>query len=70
MMNKTRALTGFKCCPKCLSSVDVVVVHRHDSVDTTDYFFVNCDRCGEGTPTAFCSMDKLQNEWNHYVETS
>lgn len=67
-MNKARSVNGFKPCPKCLSVVDVVIVRRHDCTDPTNYFFVNCEGCGEGTPTAFSSMDKLQSVWNQYVE--
>tara|TARA_B110000879_G_C11019478_1_gene450342 strand:+ start:325 stop:549 length:225 start_codon:yes stop_codon:yes gene_type:complete len=67
-MNEARSKDEFKPCPKCLSPVDVVVVRRHDSKDPTSYFFVNCEGCGEGTPTAFCSMTKLQEVWNQYVE--
>ena len=68
-MNKKSASNGFKACPKCASDVDVVIVRRHDRVDSTNFFFVNCEGCGEGTPTAFCSMDKLQSVWNQHVET-
>lgn len=67
-MKKARSTDGFKACPKCLSPIDVVVVRRHDVHDPTSFFFVNCEGCGEGTPTAFSSMAKLQSVWNDYVE--
>lgn len=69
-MGKTGASEGFKACPKCASPVDVVVVRRHETHDSRSFFFVNCDGCGEGTPTAFSSMKKLKNVWNAYVDQS
>ncbi len=68
VMNKVSSSNGFKACPKCLSAVDVVVVRRSDAQDPTSFFFVNCDGCGEGTQTAFSSMEKLQAVWNEYVD--
>lgn len=67
-MTEAKSKDGFRPCPKCFSEVDVVVVRRNDVVDTTNYFFVNCQICGEGTRTAFRSMNRLQQEWNSLVE--
>ena len=69
-MNKARSMDGFKPCPKCLSDIDVVVVRQNEQSSPENYFFVNCHSCGEGTSQAFCSMEKLQFEWNQKVELS
>lgn len=58
---------GFKPCPKCFSSVDVVVVPRQDEDCLTNYYFVNCKECGEGTSKAYHSMSLLQSIWNEKV---
>lgn len=69
-MQQAKSMDGFKPCPKCYSEVDVVVVEQKDTFEDSNYFFVNCQSCGEGTPTAFPSMEKLQFEWNQKVESS
>jgi len=69
-MNNTGASEGFKACPKCFSPIDVVVVRGHETHSLRRFFFVNCDGCGEGTGTAFSSMQKLKHAWNAYVDKS
>lgn len=69
-MAKAKSKDGFKPCPICYSDVDVVVVRRNDAVDPTNYFFVNCQQCGEGTSTAFRSMSRLLQEWNLKVTSA
>ena len=69
-MTKAQSKDGFKPCPNCYSNVEIVMVERHERVEYKNYFFVNCTTCGEGTPNAFSSMDKLQNEWNQKVDST
>lgn len=60
----------FKPCPKCYSEVEVVSVQRHESPEMENYYFVNCQFCGEGTQKAFKTVDQLMLAWNQKVESS
>ena len=69
-MTNAKSMEGFKPCPSCYSMVDVIVVQRHEGVQQKNYFFVNCKSCGEGTHSAFPSIEKLRLVWNQKVEST
>ncbi len=58
-------MNGFEQCPSCRSQVEIIHVKRPEQ--KSNYYFVNCKSCGEGTKEAYDSLDRLKNVWNHWA---
>ncbi len=60
-------MDGFKPCPTCYTDIDVVAVPKTEVEGMSNFFFVNCKACGDGSKEAFDSVSKLKAVWNEFV---